>query len=155
MQKSCPKSVPDKKLWIPEIVFGSPECLLKPTTAHHWGRQNGGSGNPRKERVMLEAEEMAGHRTFISSMWQTWRKNPHVNAGDTRGMGPIPGSGRSSGIGNSNPLQCSCLGSPMDRGTWWAAVHGVAKSRTHLNEHIHAWNRPEETYHGLSGLGRP
>ena len=41
--------------------------------------------------------------------------------------GLIPGSGRSSGEGNGNPLQCSCLGNPMDRGAWQAAVYGVTK----------------------------
>ena len=44
--------------------------------------------------------------------------------------GSIPGSGRSSGEGNGNPLQYSCLENPMDGGAWWAAVHGVTKSRT-------------------------
>ena len=44
--------------------------------------------------------------------------------------GSIPGSGRSPGEGNANPLQCSCLENPMDGGTWWATVHGVAKSQT-------------------------
>ena len=44
----------------------------------------------------------------------------------------IPGSGRSPGGGHSNPLQYSCLENPMDRGAWWATVHGVAKSRTRL-----------------------
>ena len=51
-------------------------------------------------------------------------KNPAASAGDT---GLIPGSGRSPGEGNSNPLQYSCLGNPMDSGAWWATVHGVAK----------------------------
>ena len=46
------------------------------------------------------------------------------NAGDP---GSSPGSGRSPGEGNGNPLQCSCLGNPMDRGAWWDTVHGVAK----------------------------
>ena len=46
--------------------------------------------------------------------------------------GSVPGSGRSSGIGNGNSLQYSCLEIPMDRGAWWATVHGVAKSRTQL-----------------------
>ena len=42
----------------------------------------------------------------------------------------IPGLGRSPGKGNGNPLQSFCLENPMDRGDWWATVHGVAKSRT-------------------------
>ena len=51
----------------------------------------------------------------------------------------IPGSGRSPGEGNGNPLQYSCLGNPTDRGAWWAAIHGVAKSRTWLKQlNIHA-----------------
>ena len=43
------------------------------------------------------------------------------------GLGSLPGSGICSGRGNGNPLQCSCLGNPMDRGAWWATVHGVAR----------------------------
>ena len=39
----------------------------------------------------------------------------------------------STGEGHDNPLQCSCLENPMDRGTWWAAVHGLAKSQTRLS----------------------
>ena len=55
-------------------------------------------------------------------------KNPPANAGDTGDLGSIPGSGRCPGIGNSNPLQYSCLENPMDRGVWRATVHGVAES---------------------------
>ena len=51
-------------------------------------------------------------------------KNSPANAGDA---GSIPGLGRSPGEGNGNPLQYSYLGNPMDRGAWWATVHGVAK----------------------------
>ena len=57
-------------------------------------------------------------------------KNPPANTGD---MGLIPGSGRSPGEGNGNPLQYLCLESPMDGGAWQATVHGVAKSRTQLS----------------------
>ena len=46
----------------------------------------------------------------------------------------IPGWGRPPGGGNGTPLQYSCLENPTDRGAWWAAVHGVAKSRTRLRE---------------------
>ena len=54
-------------------------------------------------------------------------KAPPCNAGD---LGLTPGSGRSLGEGNGNPLQYSCLENPMDEGAWWATVHGVAKSQT-------------------------
>ena len=59
-------------------------------------------------------------------------KNPPASAGDIRDMGLIPGSGRSPGEGHGNPLQCSCLENPMDRGAWRAAVHRVTKNRTRL-----------------------
>ena len=49
-------------------------------------------------------------------------------------LGSIPGSGRSPGEGNGNPVQYSCLENPMDRGAWWATVHGVAKSQTRLSD---------------------
>ena len=53
--------------------------------------------------------------------------NPSVNAGDARDESLIPGSGRSPGEGNGNPLQYSCLENSMDRGAWQATVHGVIK----------------------------
>ena len=60
-------------------------------------------------------------------------KNLPISARDTRDVGLIPGSGGSTGEGNGNPLQYSCLGNPMDRGAWWAIVHGAAKSWTQLS----------------------
>ena len=57
-------------------------------------------------------------------------KNPPPNAGNIRDVDSKPGLGRSPGEGNGNPLQYSCLENPMDRGAWWATVHGVAKSQT-------------------------
>ena len=55
-------------------------------------------------------------------------KNLPANAGDLRDIGLIPGSRRSPGEGNGNPLQYSCLENPMDRGAWQATDHGVAES---------------------------
>ena len=57
-------------------------------------------------------------------------KNLPANAGDARDTGLIPRLERFPGEGNGNLLQYSCLGNPMDRGAWWATVHGVAKSQT-------------------------
>ena len=57
-------------------------------------------------------------------------KNPPANEGDARDEVSIPGLGRASEEGSDNPLEYSCLGNPMDRGTWWAMVHGVSKSWT-------------------------
>ena len=56
-------------------------------------------------------------------------KNPLANAGDIRDSVLIPGSGKSPGEVNGNPLHYSCLENPMDRGAWWATVHGVVKSQ--------------------------
>ena len=71
--------------------------------------------------------------------------NPFANAVDTGDTCSIPGSGRSPGGGNDNPLQYSCLGNPTNRGAWQAIVHGVTKrsillsdwARTHTDTHTH------------------
>ena len=65
-------------------------------------------------------------------------KESACNAGDP---GLIPGSGRSPGEGNGNPLQYSCLENPMDRGAWQATVHGVTRVRHDL-----ATKSPSPTY---------
>ena len=62
-------------------------------------------------------------------------KNPSANAGEARDTAAIPGSGRSPGEGNGNPLQYSCLENSMDRRAWQATVRGVAKSQTRLSTH--------------------
>ena len=61
-------------------------------------------------------------------------KESACQVGDTREAGLIPGSERSSAEGNGNPLQYSCQENPVDRGAWWAIVHGVAKSWTQLSD---------------------
>ena len=66
-----------------------------------------------------------------SSLGSSDSKASACNVGD---LGSIPGSGGYPGEGNGNPLQYSCLENPMDRGTWWAIVHGVAKSQTQLSD---------------------
>ena len=70
-----------------------------------------------------------------------------------------------SGEGNDTPLQYSCLGNPMDAGAWWAAVHGVAKSRTQLSDfiftlHFHALEKEMATHRRvlawrIPGMGQP
>ena len=67
-------------------------------------------------------------------------KNLPVKAGDSGDRDLIPGLGKSPGGEHGNPLQYSCLENPMDRGAWWATVHGVTKSRTRLRtEHAHTF----------------
>ena len=65
------------------------------------------------------------------------------NAGD---LGLIPGSGRSPGEVNGKPIHYSCLGNSMDRGAWWATVHGVAKSRTRLSDFTFIQMKREERH---------
>ena len=76
-------------------------------------------------------------------------KNPPANARD---VGSISGSGRSSGVGNGNPVQYSCLENSMDRGTCQATVQGVAKNRTRLSTRAHTRTHTHtHTHtHGLS-----
>ena len=66
-------------------------------------------------------------------------KNLPANARDTKDTGSIPELGRSPGVRNGNPFQYSCLENSMDRGVWWAIVHGVAKNWTQLNDQAQAW----------------
>ena len=84
------------------------------------------------------------------------------NAGD---LGLIPGSGRSPGEGNGTPLQYPCLENPMDRGTWKAAVHGVAEGWTRLSDftftfYSHALEKEMATHSSIlawriPGTGEP
>ena len=72
----------------------------------------------------------AGPQSSRASQVALVVKNLPVNAEDIRDTGSTPGSGRSPGVGAGNSFQYSCLEKPMDRGAWWAAIHGVAKSWT-------------------------
>ena len=65
---------------------------------------------------------------YLTSQMMLVVKIPPSNAGDVRDTSSIPGSGRPPRGGHGNPLQYSCLENPMDRGVWWAIVHGVANS---------------------------
>ena len=67
---------------------------------------------------------------ILNASWLPWwlsSKEPACQAGD---MGLVPGPRRPLGEGNGNQLQYSCLGNPMDRGAWWATIHGAIKSLT-------------------------
>ena len=63
-------------------------------------------------------------------------KNSLANVDVARDMGSIPGLGRSREIGNGNLLQYSDLENSVDRGSWWAIVHGASESRTRLNDYM-------------------
>ena len=82
--------------------------------------------------------QSVAHLFFLSLVG----KKPPANAGGARDVASIPGWGRSPGVGSGDPLQYSCLENPMDRGVWWATVHGVTKSQTQLSNRA-----PEKEIH--------
>ena len=57
-------------------------------------------------------------------------KNPSANAGHSRDIDSLPGSSRYPEVGDDNPQRYSCVENPVNSGTWWATVHGSAKSDT-------------------------
>ena len=78
-------------------------------------------------------------------------KNEPANIRGARDVVLLPGSGRSPGGGNGNPLQCSCLENPMDGGAWWAEVHGISRSQARLSNftftfHFHALEKEMATH---------
>ena len=83
---------------------------------------------PWRNGITLVYEE---YRDFLGS---SVVKNLPANAGDIRDMGLIPAWGRSPWGGHDNPPQYSCLENPVNRGAWWATVHGVTKSQTQLQQ---------------------
>ena len=89
-----------------------------------------GPGRDERKHSKMEIEQQPVCPFLVSLMAQMV-KNPPANAGDSVS---IPGSGRSFGVGNGNPLQYFYLGNPMDGGAWRATVHGVTKIRTRLSD---------------------
>ena len=81
-------------------------------------------------RKLKKKKYICIHIADLDFPWGIVVKNLFANAGDAGDMSSIPGSGRSFGGGNGNPLHYSCLGNSMERGVWWAAVPEVAKSQT-------------------------
>ena len=98
-------------------AFGS----LVPTSSR------GDTGELRWTSAHTESHRRGGSLTSPGAQMALVVKNLPANAGDKGDPGSTPGSKRSPGEGNGNPLQYSCLGNPTDRGAWRATVHGVAK----------------------------
>ena len=101
-----------------------PGWLLLPGKSHGLRSLVGYSPWGRKESDTTE-------RLHFHFPWCSVGTESACNAGNA---GSIPGWGRAPEEGNGNPLQYSCLENPIDRGAWRATVHGVAKSRTQLND---------------------
>ena len=88
------------------------------------------SSMEERERALVSSSSYKDTNPICEYLTAQMVKNLPANAGHTRDPGSIPGSGRSPGEGNGNPLQYSCLQNTMDRGAWQAIVHGIAKSQT-------------------------
>ena len=117
-------------------------------------------------RYTKERKEEQGMLKERRTCVKPWRpgsmRSSTQSANNPRNMGLIPGSGRSPGIGNGNPLQSSCLGNSMDRWAQWVIVHGIAESdmterlSTHTQSAMHEgaregqrWVRPSQVKMGL------
>ena len=98
----------------------------------------------------LEVEFLSFEVGVLFSLGGAGIKNPPANAGITRATDSISASGRSSGGGHGNPLQCSCLENPMDGGDWWATVCGITKNQTQLT--IYTAQHTMSFYNNLSIL---
>ena len=101
--------------------------------------RNSGLKNPWLEKVHSVMERINTKQTIkvfeatvMLELGFPCSSNGKESACEAGDQGSIPGLGCSSGERNGNPLQCSCLENPRDRGDWWATIHGVAKSRTGL-----------------------
>ena len=111
LQYSCLENLMQRAWWLQSL--GSQRVI------HAWS-------NP----ALTHASQYIGASQVVQ-----WQKNSPNSAGVIEDLSLIPGTGKSSGVGNGNSLQYSCLGNPMDRGDWWSTVHGVTESQTLLSIH--------------------
>ena len=137
---------------VKESVYNAGTCMLShfshvwlfviPWTVAHqaplsmeFSRQEYWSGLPFPSPGDLPDPDGTRVSCIAGGFFTTWATTEARYAGD---LGSVPGSGRSPGEGNGSPLQYSCLENSMDRGAWWATVHGVSKNQTRLSHsHFH------------------
>ena len=102
-----------------------------PGTEEPGGLQSMGSQSDMTEQLSLvgKRNRSLNYLTYLA-IYIPGVSNGKESACNYGDPGSIPGSARFPGEGNGNPLQYSCLENTKDRGTWWAAVHGVTKNRT-------------------------
>ena len=111
---------------LPMLMTSCRETKSPGIKRNQW--HNAVAGSPLGERPRWTWGRVSAKDGFPGALDS---KESACNTGDP---GLMPGSGRSPGEGNGYPLQYSCLENPMDRGAWWATVHGVAKSQTRLRD---------------------
>ena len=122
LQYSCLKNSLGKGAWQAAVrrITKSQTQLSTHTSTHSWFSKSSDAGN---SDILLQCQ-------IYTLLGGSDDKESACNAGD---LISIPGLGTSPGERNGNPLQYSCLGNPIDRGTWQATVHGIAKSQTWLS----------------------
>ena len=120
--------------WVWGLLFRNNEAsLMAQWWIIHLSMQEGeGNDNPLQCSCLQNPGDSGAWWAAVYGVaqGQTWLKqfsSTSSNAGDAGDAGSIPGLGKSPGEGNGNPLQCSYLENPRDRGAWWAAVYGVAQ----------------------------
>ena len=106
------------------------------------------SGGSQRQEVMEGVGKLAyGSQKVQASSYKISKHGDIIGGSDGKESaciagdpGSVPGSGRSPGEGHRNPIQCSCLENPMDRGAWRATIHGVTKNQTQLSDqYTHTW----------------
>ena len=115
--------------WIGSLVGYSPRGR---TESEHMTNLRDGTKGIQKELGQRESQQL----NFPGG------SDGKASAYNVCNLGLIPGSERSLGEGNDNPLQYSCLENPLDGGAWWAIVHGVAQSRTRLSDFTFTFRKP-------------
>ena len=92
-----------------------------------------GTGNPLQCSCLDNPRNRGAWWAAIYGATKSQRRLKRLSSSNTEDLGSVPGLERSSGEGNGDPLQYSCLENPRDRGAVWSTVHGVAKSQTQLS----------------------
>ena len=99
---------------------------------HDWATELNWSYDQPRQHVKKQRHLFANKAPYNQSYGFSSSSDDKAFAWIVGDLGSIPELGRSSGRGNGNPLQCSCLENPRDGGAWWAAISGVTQSRTWL-----------------------
>ena len=144
LQCSCLENPVDRGAWWAAVrSVTQSQTRLKCLSMHACIGE--GNGNPLQHSSLGNPRDQGAWWATVYGVAQSWTwlkrlsssssnssngKESACNAGD---QGLIPGLGSSSGEGNGNPLQYSCLEKPLDREAWWATVHGVTESQTRLS----------------------
>ena len=156
----CPGGSGGKESAIQEtwIRFLGREDLLEKGMATHssilawripWTEKPGGlqTMGSQKSDTTERLTHNTQQRMLLNGLQMVQLVKNQLPIGDARDVRSIPASGRYPGEGNGNPLQYSCLENSMDRGAWWATVHGVAKSQTRLKQ---LSRHARDYYHNLA-----